>query len=446
MVALHFSRQESTAMKEVRIGILGFGTVGAGVVEGIQKNGTLMAERTGIVPVIAKIADLDIETDRGITVDDGILTTDAMAVITDPDIDLIVELVGGTTVARTFTLAALKQGKPVITANKALLADHGEEIYKTAQEYKTGIYYEAAVGGGIPILRSQRAGLIGNRIESIYGILNGTCNYILTRMEREGLPFDSILADAQALGYAETPPDLDIDGIDTAHKAVVLASMAYGAPVPMDACPTKGVRGLDASEIANADDLGYRIKLLAIIKDNSGEVELSVEPTLVPKEHMIASVSDSFNAVFVKGDIVDDTMYYGRGAGRLPTGSAVIGDIMEAASDKLNDVGIPVSVTMMLQRDTLKYCSAENLTKRCYVRLCLEDKPGAMAQVMTIFGNHNISIASVVQKERHEAGYAPVVILTQDARESEFAAAMAEIAALDVSCCEPVCMRLEDFE
>ncbi len=433
-------------MREIKIGILGFGTVGAGVVEGIQKNGALMAERTGIIPVVARIADLDIESYRGIVVPDGVLTTDAMAVIADPEIDLIVELVGGTTVARTFTLEALRQGKSVITANKALLADHGEELYTTARENHAGIYYEAAVGGGIPILRSQRAGLIGNRIESIFGILNGTCNYILTRMEREGLPFDAILADAQKLGYAETPPDLDIDGIDTAHKAVILASMAYGAPVPMSACPTLGIRGIEESEIANAAELGYRIKLLAIIRDTGGDVELSVEPTLVPMEHMVASVSDSFNAVFVKGDIVDDTMYYGRGAGRMPTGSAVIGDIMEAATDTLHGVGVPVSVTMMLQNEALTYCSAENIVKRCYIRLCLEDKPGAMAKVMTIFGSHNISIASVVQKERHPEGYAPVVILTQDARESEFSAAMTEIDALEVSCCPPVRMRLEDFE
>jgi homoserine dehydrogenase len=433
-------------MKEIRIGILGFGTVGAGVVDGIQKNGTLMAERTGIRPVIARIADLDIETDRGVVVPSDILTTDAMSVIQDADIDLVVELIGGTAVARTLTIEALRQKKPVITANKALLADHGDELYRTARENNTGIYYEAAVGGGIPILRAQRAGLIGNRIESVYGILNGTCNYILTRMEREGLPFDTVLAEAQRLGYAESPPDLDIDGIDTAHKAVVLASMAYGAPVPMAACPTKGIRGLAAEEIANADELGYRIKLLAIIRDNDGEIELSVEPALVPDDHMIASVSDSFNAVFVKGDIVDDTMYYGRGAGRLPTGSAVIGDIMEAAADRLHGIGIPVSVTMMLQKETLTYCPAENIEKRCYVRLCLEDKPGAMAQVMQIFGRHNISIASVVQKELHESGCAPVVILTQKARESEFAAAMAEIDALSVSCRRPVRMRLEDFE
>jgi len=433
-------------MKEVKVGILGFGTVGAGVVEGIQKNGELMAQRTGIRPVVAKIADLDIETDRGITVGEGVLTTDALALIDDPEIDVIVELVGGVTFAKEFVLRALKNGKPVVTANKALLADFGEEIYKTALENKTGIYYEAAVGGGIPVLRSQRAGLIGNRIESIYGILNGTCNYILTRMEREGLPFDQILADAQALGYAETPPDLDIDGIDTAHKAVVLASMAYGAPVPMNACPASGIRGLDKQEILNADQLGYRIKLLAIIKDNAGEVELSVEPALVPKDHMIASVSDSFNAVFVKGDIVDDTMYYGRGAGRLPTGSAVIGDIMEAAADRINNAGVPVSVTMMLQKEELAYCPAEKIEKRCYVRLSLLDKPGSMGNVMEVFGRNNISVASVVQNERHEEGYAPVVILTHKATEAEFVAAIEGIKTLAICNAEPVRMRLEDFE
>jgi homoserine dehydrogenase len=437
---------EDFVMKEVKIGILGFGTVGAGVVEGLQKNGGLIAERTGIRPVVAKIADLDISTDRGISLDASVLTTDASVLIDDPEIDVIVELVGGVTFAKDFVLRALKNGKPVVTANKALLADFGEEIYQTAKENQTGIYYEAAVGGGIPVLRSQRAGLIGNHIESIYGILNGTCNYILTRMEREGMPFDDVLADAQALGYAETPPDLDIDGIDTAHKAVVLASMAYGAPVPMDACPTSGIRGLSSQDIANADELGYRIKLLAIIKDNSGEVELSVEPALVPDDHMIASVNDSFNAVFVKGDIVDDTMYYGRGAGRLPTGSAVIGDIMEAAADRLHGVGTPVSVTMMLQKDSLEYCSPDRIEKRCYIRLCLKDRPGAMAQVMSIFGKHNISIASVVQKELHESGCAPIVILTQKATEAEFVAALTEIDELDVSCCESVRMRLEDFE
>ncbi len=433
-------------MKEIRIGILGFGTVGAGVVEGIQKNGALMAERTGIHPVVVKIADLDMTTDRGIALPEGVLTTDAMSVIADENIDLIVELIGGTTIARTFMLEALKLGKPVITANKALLADHGEELYQTARDNHTGIYYEAAVGGGIPILRSQRAGLVGNQIESIYGILNGTCNYILTRMEREGLPFDEILADAQQLGYAETPPDLDIDGVDTAHKAVILASMAYGAPVPMDACPVQGIRGLADQEISNADELGYRIKLLAIIKGNAGEVELSVEPAFVPKTHMIASVDDAFNAVFVKGDMVGDTMYYGRGAGRSPTGSAVIGDIMEAAADKLHGIGTPVSVTMMLQKDELKYGSPANIEKRCYIRLSLLDRPESMDKVTEILGRHHIGIASVTQKQGPKKGYASVVVLTHKAKEAEFVAAIDEINVLKVSDADPIRMRIEDFE
>ncbi|MCK4563101.1 MAG: homoserine dehydrogenase [Verrucomicrobia bacterium] len=414
-------------MKEIKIGILGFGTVGAGVVEGLQKNGALVAGRTGIKPVVAKIADLDTTTDRGIVVPEGVLIPDAMAVISDESIDLIVELIGGTTIARTFVLEALKQGKPVITANKALLAEHGVELYKVAQENRTGIYYEAAVGGGIPILRSQRAGLIGNRIESIYGILNGTCNYILTRMEREGLPFDEILADAQKLGYAETPPDLDIDGIDTAHKTVVLASMAYGAPVPMSAVSAKGIRGLSGEEIANADALGYRIKLLAIIEENEGKIELSVEPTLVPKNHMTALVNDSFNAVFVKGDLVGDTMYYGRGAGRLPTASAVIGDIMEAAADKVHGVGTPVGITMMLQKDELEYCAAGDIEKRCYIRLAQGDLEAAAA----ILEKHGIGMASVEETTS--------VILTQRAKESSFVAAMAELG-------DAVRLRIEDFE
>ncbi len=414
-------------MNEIRIGIIGFGTVGAGVVEGIQKNGAWMAGRTGITPVVAKIADLDITTDRGITLPEGILTPDAQSLISDENIDLIVELIGGTTIARTFTLEALKRGKPVVTANKALLADHGEELYKTAREHGTGIYYEAAVGGGIPVLRAQREGLVGNRIENIYGILNGTCNYILTRMEREGLPFDEILADAQKLGYAETPPDLDIDGLDTAHKAVVLASMAYGAPVPMSAVSAKGIRGLSGEEISNADALGYRIKLLSIIKENAGKIELSVEPALVPKTHMISSVNDSFNAVFVKGDMVGDTMYYGRGAGRLPTGSAVIGDIMEAAADKLHNVGTPSSVTIMLQKDSLSYLPSGDIEKRCYIRL----PQGDLKAAVEILEKHGIGVSSVEKSMS--------VILTHRAKESTFVAAMAELG-------DAVRLRLENFE
>ena len=265
-------------------------------------------------------------------------------------------------------------------------------------------------------------------------------------MEREGLPFDEVLADAQTLGYAETPPDLDIDGIDTAHKAVLLASMAYGAAVPMDACPTSGIRGLSKVDISNADELGYRIKLLAIIKRHIGSVELSVEPALVPKAAMIGSVNDSFNAVFMKGDIVDDTMYYGRGAGRLPTGSAVISDIMEAAADVLHEAGSPIGITMMREHACLTYISADEVQKRCYLRLTLADEPGAMAQVMNVLGGHSINVASVIQKEKHPNGAVPVVILTEQAREADFRAAIETISSLSICKEEPLRMRLEDFE
>jgi len=427
-------------MKEVKIGILGFGTVGAGTVEGLIRNGELIAQRTGIFPRVVKIADLDIESDRGVEVDSSILTTDALSVINDPEIDVIVELVGGVTVAKNFVLKALEAGKPVVTANKALLAEAGRELFEASVKSGAGLYFEASVGGGIPVLRALRDGLAGNQIQSMYGILNGTCNYILTRMEREGLDFDSVLADAQKLGYAETPPDLDIDGIDTAHKAVVLASLAYGAPVSMDAFTVEGIRGLSHREIEYADELGYRIKLLAVIRNVKGQVEMRVEPSLVPKDHLLAAVHDSFNAVFVEGDVVGETLYYGRGAGRAPTASAVIGDIMEAAEGKGG------SCAWMLQNEHLPVRSAEDISIRCYLRLSLKDQPDVIAQVAHVLGKNNISIGAVMQKEQNAGGQVPVVFLTHHALEKDLVVAMEEIRALDVVDGEPVRMAIEDFE
>jgi len=427
-------------MKKIKIGILGFGTVGAGVVEGILKNGELMAQRTGIFPKIGKIADLDIKTDRGVKVDSSLLTTDALSVINDPEIDVIVELIGGVKIAKDFVLRALKNGKPVVTANKALLAEAGRELFEASAKSGAGLYFEASVGGGIPVLRALRDGLVGNRIKSMYGILNGTCNYILTRMEREGLDFDAVLADAQKLGYAETPPDLDIDGIDTAHKAVVLASLAYGAPVSMDAFTIEGIRGLSHREIEYAGELGYRIKLLAVIREVDGEVEMRVEPSFVPKKHLLASVNDSFNAVFVEGDIVGSTLYYGRGAGRLPTASAVIGDIMEAAAGKGG------CSNWLLKHKALPVCDAANISIRCYLRMSLKDQPDVIAQVAHVLGKNKISIASIMQKEQNAGEQVPVVFLTHKALEKNYAAAMEEIERLDVVDGKPVRMAIEDFE
>lgn len=427
-------------MKEIKIGILGFGTVGAGVVEGILKNGELMAQRTGLFPVIGKIADLDIKTDRGVKVDKSLLTTDALSVINDPEIDVIVELIGGLKVAKDFVLRALKNGKPVVTANKALLAEAGRELFEASVKSGAGLYFEASVGGGIPVLRALRDGLVGNQIKSMYGILNGTCNYILTRMEREGLDFDTVLADAQKLGYAETPPDLDIDGIDTAHKAVVLASLAYGAPVPMDAFTIEGIRGLSHREIEYAGELGYRIKLLAVIREVNGEVEMRVEPSFVPKKHLLASVNDSFNAVFVEGDVVGSTLYYGRGAGRLPTASAVIGDIMEAAAGKGG------CSSWLLKHKALPVRDAKSIAIRCYLRMSLKDQPDVIAQVAHVLGKNKISIASIMQKEQNAGEQVPVVFLTHKALEKNFIAAMEEIEKLDVVDGKPVRMAIEDFE
>ncbi|MDD3118983.1 MAG: homoserine dehydrogenase, partial [Victivallales bacterium] len=289
-------------MKEFKVGIIGFGTVGAGVADTIMRNGDVIAKRTGIKPVLAGIADLDITTDRGVDVSRELLTTDGFALIEKSDV--VVELVGGTGIAKKFILTALAQGKPVVTANKALLALHGRELFAAAEKSKADIYYEASVCGGIPIIKALREGLVGNRIHRIYGIMNGTCNYILTRMEREGADFEPILKDAQELGYAEAEPSLDIDGFDTAHKAAILGSLAYGEWFGLDPVYIEGIRGIEQIDIKFARDLGYRIKLLAVIKQNNGDVELRVHPTFVPMNSMLGNIMDVFNGALVDGDAV----------------------------------------------------------------------------------------------------------------------------------------------
>ncbi len=431
-------------MKEYGIGILGFGTVGAGVIEGLQKNGELMARRLGVRPVLRKVADIDLDRDRGVAVDRALLTSDAEAVIRDPSVDVVVELIGGTTIARKFILQALKLGKPVVTANKALLAEHGEEIHRAALAHQTEVYYEASVAGGIPIIKALREGLCANHIESIHGILNGTCNYILTRMEREHLPFDQVLKEAQQAGYAEAEPSLDIDGIDTAHKAVVLASLAYGCSLPMSAVHVEGIRGLAAAEIAYAAELGYRIKLLATIKQSAGQIEVRVHPTLVPLSHVLASVSGVFNAVLVKGDIVGDTLYVGRGAGRAATSSAVLSDIADVALNL-------ASGAKQRLPSFVGTCAATSLRPigeigaRYYLRLSLLDRPGVLARVAQILGEHQISIASVMQKEARAGEHVPVIIVTHGATEGNFRAALARIDAMDVVGAPTVRLRIEDF-
>lgn len=431
-------------MKEIGLGLLGFGTVGAGVVEGLQRNAELLAKRVGARPALRRIADLDLERDRGVVVDRAMLTRDAKAVVEDPSVDVVIELIGGVGIARELVTRALELGKPVVTANKKLLAEFGEQLFGLAASRGTALAFEASVAGGIPIIKALREGLVANHIGEVYGILNGTCNYILTRMEREGLAFDAVLKAAQAAGYAEAEPSLDIDGHDTAHKAALLASLAYGFPVPMQALYVEGIRGIATDEIRYAAELGYRVKLLAIIKHEQAGVSVRVHPTLVPANHMLGSVDGVFNAVLVRGDIVGDTLYYGRGAGRLPTASAVLADVADIAARlaRGEKAGPPV---LPPGGGRERLVAMAEVRTRYYLRLSLLDQPGVLARVATILGAHRISIASMIQKEQREGGQVPVIVLTHTAEERAFRAALAEIDALDVVGAPTIALRIEDF-
>ena len=433
-------------MKQIGVGLLGFGTVGAGVADGLQRNRKVMAQRLGVDVVLKKIADVDIATDRGVAVDKALLTTDALSVINDPEIQIIVELIGGTGVAKKFVLAALSAGKAVVTANKKLLAEYGEEIFGTAERNGVDIYFGASVGGGIPIIRVLREGLAGNEIQSIHGILNGTCNYILTRMENEGLPFGEVLQAAQKAGYAETEPSLDIDGFDTAHKAIILASLAYGFHVPMEKVLVEGIRNLAGLDVQYAAEFGYRIKLLAVVKRDGEEVEVRVHPTLVPLTHMLASVSNVFNAAMVRGDLSGDTLYYGRGAGREPTASTVIGDIGDIARNLMAGKSRYRRGVGVANEGHLHMRSAADIESRYYVRLMVLDKAGSLGVMTTILGKHGVSILAATQKaqpeEMENAGYVPVVILTHAAKGSEVDAALREICAAGVLKEAPVKLRM----
>lgn len=431
-------------MKEIGVGLVGFGTVGAGVVEALQRNGELLADRIGVKLVLRRIADVDLDRDRGVKVDRSIMTKDAAAVIDDPSVDIVVELVGGTTIAKDFIMRALRLGKPVVTANKALLAGYGQEIFALAAENNTRVCFEASVAGGIPIIRALKEGLVANRIERICGILNGTCNYILTKMEREQVTFEHALKEAQTAGFAEADPGLDIDGFDTAHKAAILAMLAYGVHVPKEKIFVDGIRGLSKTDIEHARESGYRIKQLAVIKANAGDVEVRVHPTLIPHEHMLASVMGVYNAVVVDGDIVGQTVYYGRGAGRLPTASAVVSDLADVAGI-LVDGCREARVTAVPPAGQVKFRPIEEVEGRYYLRLSLQDKPGVLGLVASVLGQHGISLASIVQKEPHRPGrHASVVLLTHKAVEKHVREAIRTLEERNALGAKAVCLRIED--
>lgn len=431
-------------MRQIGVGIVGFGTVGAGVVDGLQRNRGKLAERLGIDIVLRRVADLDITTDRGVLVDPSVLTTDAHKVVGDPSIDIVVELIGGCGIARTLVREALEAGQSVVTANKKLLAEHGSELFGLAEAKGVDLYFGASVGGGIPIIRTIREALSGNQVESILGILNGTCNYILTRMEAEGLSFDAALAAAQKEGYAEADPTLDVDGFDTLHKAAILAALAYGFTPDVKTLAVTGIRGVvDAADIRYAKELGYRIKLLGIIRGQDGEVEVRVAPTLVPEDSMLGSVDGVFNAALVKCDLAGTTLYYGRGAGRLPTASTVIGDIADVAFNRVHNA--PLKVIIPRSSKPVRLKPAGDVLSRHYLRVAIKDEVGTMAKVASVLAAQGVSIASVLQKDLPEKAGAcvPVIILTHRARQADVDAALAEIARLDIVGARPVRLGIE---
>lgn len=429
---------------EVKVGVIGFGTVGAGVCSNLMRNGDVISRRTGIKLTLTAVADLDIESDRGVDVPKDILTTDADELI--EKVDVVIELIGGTTIAADFILKALKAGKPVVTANKALLAEKGELLFKTAQENDADIYYEAAVAGGIPVIKALREGLVGNRIERMYGIMNGTCNYILTRMEREGADFEPILKDAQDLGYAEAEPSLDIDGYDTAHKAAILAALAYGKWFGMESIHVEGIRDISLLDLKFADELGYRIKLLSVIKQNeSGDVQIGVHPTLLPKSSQLAGIMDVFNGVMITGDTVGDTLFYGRGAGRDATASAVVADLVDVALN-LRSGSVHRVPAFREGSQFRNLLPMDSVVSRYYLRMHVIDKPGVVASISRILGEKGISISSIMQHEDiSDPSAVPVMILTHKIQEAKIKAAITELEALDVVKEKVKLMRIEDI-
>jgi len=426
----------------IHVGIIGFGTVGTGTVRILIENKDLLKERIGFEIALKRIADLDIVRDRGVKVPQGVLTTDVNALLDDPDISIVVELIGGIRPAKDFILKAISRGKHIVTANKALLAAEGEEIFNTAQKAGIEIGFEASVAGGIPIIKVLREGLVANKIKAVYGIINGTSNYILTKMTDEGVEFADALKEAQDLGYAEADPTLDIEGMDSAHKLTILASLAYGIPISYKDIHTEGISHISPQDIEFASELGFKVKLLAIAKETDGEIELRVHPTMLPTGYLISKVDGSFNAVYVEGDATGSTMYYGKGAGDMPAGSAVVSDIVDIARNIKKNATGRISVITRTSKD-LRIKKMDDVTSMYYFRFSALDRPGVLSKISGILGNYNISIASVIQKGRRVGEAVPVVVLTHEAKERNVREAIQEIDQLPVVMDKTVFMRVE---
>ena len=435
-------------MKALKVGLLGIGTVGGGTYTVLTRNQADIERRLGATIEIVQVADRNIALANQITGGKVAVTDDAFAVVNNPDVDVVVELIGGYTVAKELVLQAITNGKHVVTANKALIAVHGNEIFKAAEAKGVIVAFEAAVAGGIPIIKALREGLSANRIEWVAGIINGTTNFILTEMREKGLAFADVLGEAQRLGYAEADPTFDVEGIDAAHKLTIMASIAFGMPMQFDQAYTEGITKLTSKDIKYAEELGYRVKLLGITKKTEAGVELRVHPTLIPEKRLIANVNGAMNAVVVKGDAVGPTLYYGAGAGAEPTASAVVADLVDIArlSDATTQQRVPYLGFQLNQQVTLPVLPIAEVTSAYYLRMRVMDKPGVLADVTKILGDRQISIDAMMQKEPQEGeSEADIVILTHVTVEKNMDAAIAAIEALSAIDGKVTKIRMEEL-
>jgi homoserine dehydrogenase len=436
------------SIKAINVGLLGIGTVGGGTFTVLQRNAEEITRRAGRPIRITMVADRNVDLARKITEGTCRVTDDAFAVVSDPEVDIVVELIGGYGVAKELVMKAIANGKHVVTANKALLATHGNEIFEAAQDKGVMVAFEAAIAGGIPIVKAVREGLTANRIEWVAGIINGTTNFILSEMRDKGLSFDTVLKEAQRLGYAEADPTFDIEGVDAAHKITLLASLAFGIPVQFDKAHIEGISKLDAIDIQYAEQLGYRIKLLGISKRTEEGVELRVHPTLIPSKRLIANVEGAMNAVLVQGDAVGPTLYYGKGAGAEPTASAVIADLVDVTRMHTADPEnrVPHLAFQPNAMSDLKILPMDDVITSYYLRLRVQDKPGVLADITRILADEQISIGAVIQKEPGEGeAQADLIMLTHQTREKSINAAIAKIEKLGVVAGQVTKLRMEEL-
>jgi homoserine dehydrogenase len=433
-------------MKKINVGLLGCGTVGTGVAKILLENQKIINSRVGVPIVLKHVADIDTESDRGISFDEGVFINDAERVVDDPDIEIVIEMIGGEGIAKDLMLKAIDNNKQIVTANKALIAGHGNTIFKKASEKGVDIAFEASVGGCIPIIKSLRESLVGNSIKSMTGILNGTCNYILSKITHDGISFDDALSQAQASGFAEADPTFDVEGIDTAHKLAILTALSYGMEINLKDIYIEGITGITPMDIEFARQFGYSIKLLAISKNMGDTIEARVHPTMIPFENLLSNVNGSLNAVTISGDAVGDMVLYGHGAGMMPTASAVVGDVVDLARNLISgSKGRIPSLSFQPEKiKNIPVLPIEEISTHYYFRFSALDQPRVLSKISGILGDRGISIKTVHQKERKTNGAVPLVMLTHRAKEVNVKEALAKVADLDIIDKKPTIIRIEN--